>query len=65
MDKFTSNSWKGCVLKVNLEYCNVFRELHNDFPLAPDKTEIKKEMFSEYQLKIAALYNIHNGNNEN
>ena len=43
----------------------MFQELHNDFPLAPDKTEIKKEMFSEYQLKIAALYNIHNGNNEN
>ena len=65
MDKFSSNSWKGCVLKVNLEYRNVFRELHNDFPLAPDKAEIKKEMLSEYQLKIAALYNNHNRSNKN
>ena len=65
MDKFSSNSWKGCVLKVNLEYRNVFRELHNDFPLALDKTEIKKEMLSEYQLKIAALYNNHNRSNKN
>ena len=33
-------------------------ELHNDYPLAPDKTEIKREILSEYQLKIAHLYNI-------
>ena len=37
---------------------NWIKELHNDFPLAPDKTEIKREMLSEYQLKIADLYNI-------
>ena len=43
----------------------MFRELHNDFPVAPDKTEIKKEMLSEYQLKIAALYNNHNRSNKN
>ena len=29
-----------------------------DYPLAPDKLEIKREMLSEYQLKIADLYNI-------
>ena len=29
---------------------------------APDKTEIKIEMLSEYQLKIADLYNIPIGN---
>ena len=31
---------------------------HNDYPLAPDKIEIKGEMLSEYQLKIADHYNI-------
>ena len=35
------------------------QKLRNDYPLAPDKIEIKKEMLSEYQLKIADLYNIH------
>ena len=38
------------------------RELHIDYPLAPNKTEIKREMVSEYQLKIADLYNIPIGN---
>ena len=33
-------------------------ELHNDYPLAPDKIEIKRVMLSNYQFKIADLYNI-------
>ena len=37
-------------------------ELSNDYLLAPDKIEIKREMLSEYQLKIADLYNISIGN---
>ena len=38
------------------------QELHSDYPLAPDKIEIKKEMLSDYELKIADLYNIPIGN---
>ena len=38
------------------------RELHNDYPLAADKIEVKKGMLSESQLKIADLYNILSGN---
>ena len=34
---------------------NILRELHNDYPLAQDKIEIKREILSEYQLKIADL----------
>ena len=34
------------------------QELHSDYPLAPDKVEIKREMLSEYQLNMADLYNI-------
>ena len=37
------------------------RIIHNEYPLAPDKTEIKREM-SEYQLEIAYIYSIHFGN---
>ena len=58
LNKCTSNSVKGCVLEVDLEYPKELRELHNDYPLAPDKIEIKGEMLSNYQLKIADLYNI-------
>ena len=58
LNKYTRNSLQGCVLKVDLEYPKVLRELHNGSPLAPDKIEIKREMLSNYQLKIADLYNI-------
>ena len=32
--------------------------LRNNYPLTPDKIEIKREIQSEPQLKIADLYNI-------
>ena len=55
------NSSTRCVLEVDLEYPKQLRELHSDYPLAPDKIEIKREM-SDCQLKIADLYNIPIGN---
>ena len=62
INKYTSNSSKGCVLEVDLEYPKELLELHNDYPLTPDKIEIKREMLFEYHLKIADLYNISIGN---
>ena len=41
--KYTSNSSKGCILEVDLKYPKDLQELHNDYPLAPDKIEIKKK----------------------
>ena len=58
LKKCTSNSWKRCFLQVHLE----LRELQNGYPLALDKIEIKREMLSKYQLKIADLCNIRIGN---
>ena len=46
---------KGCVLEADLEYPKELHELHNGYPVALDKIEIKREMLSEYQLKIADL----------
>ena len=62
MNKYTSNSSKGCVLEIDLEYPKELRELHNDYPLAPDNLEIKREMLLDNQLKGADLYNIPIGN---
>ena len=62
LNKYTSNSLIGCVLEVDLECTKELQELHNDYLLAPDKIEIKREMLSYYQLKIADLYNIPIGN---
>ena len=51
-NKYTSNSSKGCVLKVGLEYPKEIHKLHNDYSLAPDKLEIKIEMLSEFNQRL-------------
>ena len=62
LNKYTSNTSKNCVLEVDLEYPTGLWELHNDYPLASNKTEIKREMLSEYQLKIPDYFSIPIGN---
>ena len=42
-NKYSSNSIKGCVLEVGLKYTKELHELHNNYPLATDKIEIKKK----------------------
>ena len=58
LNKYTSNSSKGCVLEVDCEYLKELWELHNDYSLAPDKIEILREVLSEYQLKTCDFYSI-------
>ena len=53
LNKYTSNSSKECVLEIDLEYPKELPELHNDYPLAPEKIEIKRVMLSDYKLKTA------------
>ena len=51
LNKYTSHSLKESVLEVDIEYPKKLHELHNNYPLAPDKIEI----LSEYQLKIYTI----------
>ena len=37
-------SLKGCVLEVDLKYPKELRELHDNYHLAPNKVEIKKNV---------------------
>ena len=62
LNKYATNSSKGCVPEVDLEYPEELCKLHNDYPLAPDKIEIKKEILSQYQILIAEFHNIPIGN---
>ena len=64
LNKYTSNSSKGYVLEVDLEWQRELQKLQNDYPLAPVKIEIKREMLSNYQLKIADRYKILTGNDK-
>ena len=52
----------GYFLEVDLEYPNELYELHNDYPLAPEKLAVSNDMLSTYCKKIADEYDIKAGN---
>ena len=62
LNKYTRNISIGCVLEADIKYSKELRELHNDYQLAPDKIEVKREMLFNYQLIISDLCNIPIGN---
>ena len=52
----------GYFLKVNLEYPDELHELHNDYPLAPEKLVVSNDMLPKYCKRIADEYDIKVGN---
>ena len=48
----------GYFLEVDLEYPDELHELHNDYPLAPEKLAVSSDMLSIYCKKIADNYEI-------
>ena len=48
----------GYLLEVDLEYPDKLHELHNDYPLAPEKHAVSSDMLSKYCKKIADKYEI-------
>ena len=47
-----------CISEVDLEYPKKLHSLHNHYPLAPEKTEIRESMLSDYRREIAKKHNI-------
>ena len=43
-----AESMTGHILEVDLEYPTELHDLHNDYPLAPDRLRITKQMLSPY-----------------
>ena len=58
LDSISENSLAGYILEVNLKYCWNLHDLHNDYPLAPEKIEVGYKMLSTYCKKIVDWYGI-------
>ena len=58
---YTDDSKKGLILEVDLEYPNELHDLHNDYPLGPEKLKVTNEMLSDYCKTIQKKFNISSG----
>ena len=61
MDKFNlglikENSLNGYILEIDLEYPSELYNLHNYYPVAPEKLKINSNMLSKYCSSIASNY---------
>ena len=58
LGKYKADGKKGLILEVNLEYPQELHNLHNDYPVAPEKIKVSNGMLSEYCKKVAEKYKI-------
>ena len=61
LNEYKEDSKNGLIFEVDLEYPKELHQNHNDYPLAPEKIQVKKEMLSDYCKNIANKYNISTG----
>ena len=53
LGNYKADGKKGLILEVDLECNKNLHELHNDYPVAPEKVKVSKNMLSAYCKKIA------------
>ena len=58
LGKYKADGKKGLILEVDLEYPRELHDMHNDYPVCPEKVKVSKNMLSAYCKKIAEKYNI-------
>ena len=61
LSKYKEDSDKGLILEVDLKYPEKMHNLHNDYPLAPEKVKVNKDMLSNYCQEIANKFNVSTG----
>ena len=58
LDSISENSEIGYILEVDLKYPKEFHDLHNYYPLCPEKIEVSSGMLSRYCNNVANKYAI-------
>ena len=58
LGKYKADGKKGLIPEVDLEYPQELHDIHNDYPVAPEKVKVSNIMLSAYCKKIAEKYNI-------
>ena len=61
LDNYTDDTRKGVILEVDLEYPEELHNLHNDYPLAPEKILVSDHMLSPYCKDLKDSENISSG----
>ena len=61
LENYKNNTKEGAILEVDLEYPEELHDLHNDYPLAPEKILITDNMLSKYCKDLKEKENISSG----
>ena len=61
LENYTVDTIKGVILEVDLEYPHDLHDLHNDYPLAPEKILVTDDMLSNYCKNLKEMGNISSG----
>ena len=61
LGKYKAYGKNGLISEVDLEYPRELHNIHNDYPVTPEKVKVSNDMLSAYYKKIAEKYNISTG----
>ena len=58
LGKYKADGKNRLILEVDLEYPHRLHDMHNDYPVCPEKVKVSKNMLSAYCKTIVEKYNI-------